>query len=277
MDLDMSYADNFTLQDEIETFSVTSVPSLDMLSDKNKKAIKKLHKKGYLKINPLQSHGKIETDHNDSMTFQVKNSVITPECLSEVKGDQCHASATSTQKSRKRKIRNIHVSFLRTVPPYSHQADVWVELLKYFNYMKIIFIHTSDAEGRSLLGRFQSTSQIIENEMDIKIQVEYIIELNPGMSSYKYSLQELNKAQSRVYLLHASEQDADVIFKNAAEMNMTGTGAVWIVTEQALNSKNIPTGALGLRLINATDEKSHIKDSLYVFMIFLQYFVMFKI
>ncbi|KAL7293930.1 hypothetical protein TKK_0012660 [Trichogramma kaykai] len=105
MDLDMSYADNFTLQDEIETFSVTSVPSLDMLSDKNKKAIKKLHKKGYLKINPLQSHGKIETDHNDSMTFQVKNSVITPECLSEVKGDQCHASATSTQKSRKRKIR----------------------------------------------------------------------------------------------------------------------------------------------------------------------------
>uniref|UniRef100_A0ABD2WUB3 Glutamate [NMDA] receptor subunit 1 n=1 Tax=Trichogramma kaykai TaxID=54128 RepID=A0ABD2WUB3_9HYME len=160
--------------------------------------------------------------------------------------------------------KNIHVSFLRTVPPYSHQADVWVELLKYFNYMKIIFIHTSDAEGRSLLGRFQSTSQIIENEMDIKIQVEYIIELNPGMSSYKYSLQELNKAQSRVYLLHASEQDADVIFKNAAEMNMTGTGAVWIVTEQALNSKNIPTGALGLRLINATDEKSHIKDSLYV-------------
>ncbi|CAB0039691.1 unnamed protein product [Trichogramma brassicae] len=34
--------------------------------------------------------------------------------------------------------------------------------------------------------------------------VEYIIELNPGMASYKYSLQELNKAQSRVYLLHAS-------------------------------------------------------------------------
>jgi hypothetical protein len=34
--------------------------------------------------------------------------------------------------------KNIHVSFIRTVPPYSHQADVWVELLKHFNYMKVI-------------------------------------------------------------------------------------------------------------------------------------------
>lgn len=46
---------------------------------------------------------------------------------------------------------------------------------------------------------------------------------------------------------------------------MTGAGYVWIVTEQALETPNAPEGLLGLKLINATDEKTHIKDSLYVF------------
>jgi hypothetical protein len=49
--------------------------------------------------------------------------------------------------------QNIHVSFLRTVPPYSHQADVWVELLKHFHYRQIVFIHSSDTDGRSILGK----------------------------------------------------------------------------------------------------------------------------
>lgn len=68
-------------------------------------------------------------------------------------------------------FQNIHVSFLRTVPPYSHQADVWVELLKHFNYMKVIFIHSSDTDGRALLGRFQTTSQNLEDDVEIKVQV----------------------------------------------------------------------------------------------------------
>ena len=53
-------------------------------------------------------------------------------------------------------FQNIHVSFLRTVPPYSHQADVWVELLKHFQYRQLVFIHASDTDGRSLLGKLLS-------------------------------------------------------------------------------------------------------------------------
>lgn len=33
--------------------------------------------------------------------------------------------------------KNIHVSFLRTVPPYYHQADVWLEILNHFGYTKV--------------------------------------------------------------------------------------------------------------------------------------------
>lgn len=66
------------------------------------------------------------------------------------------------------------MSFLRTVAPYSHQADVWVELLKHLGYRKVIFIHSSDTDGRALLGRFQSTSQSIEDDVEMKVQARHI-------------------------------------------------------------------------------------------------------
>lgn len=43
---------------------------------------------------------------------------------------------------------------------------------------------------------------------------------------------------------------------------MTEAGYVWIVTEQVLQARNVPEGALGLRLVNATDEQAHIQDSM---------------
>ncbi|XP_017884037.1 glutamate [NMDA] receptor subunit 1 isoform X2 [Ceratina calcarata] len=160
--------------------------------------------------------------------------------------------------------KNIHVSFLRTVPPYSHQADVWVELLKHFNYMKVIFIHSSDTDGRALLGRFQTASQNLEDDVEIKVQVESVIEFEPGLDSFTQQLMDMKNAQARVCLLYASKTDAIVIFQDAAALNMTGAGYVWIVTEQALDAPNAPEGLLGLKLINAEKEDSHIEDSLVV-------------
>lgn len=95
------------------------------------------------------------------------------------------------------------MSFLRTVPPYSHQADVWVELLKHFNYMKVIFIHSSDTDGRALLGRFQTTSQSLQDDVEIKVQVESVIEFEPGLDSFTEQLLDIRSAQARVYLMYA--------------------------------------------------------------------------
>ncbi|XP_049846549.1 glutamate [NMDA] receptor subunit 1 [Schistocerca gregaria] len=160
--------------------------------------------------------------------------------------------------------KNIHVSFLRTVPPYSHQADVWVELLKHFNYKKVIFIHSSDTDGRALLGRFQTTSQSLEDDVEIKVQVEFAIEIEPGLDSYTDYLTEIKGAQSRVFLMYASKQDSEVVFRDAELLNMMEVNYVWIVTEQALEAPNVPMGTLGLKLVNATVETDHIKDSIYV-------------
>uniref|UniRef100_A0A1B6E0C7 Glutamate [NMDA] receptor subunit 1 n=1 Tax=Clastoptera arizonana TaxID=38151 RepID=A0A1B6E0C7_9HEMI len=160
--------------------------------------------------------------------------------------------------------KNIHVSFLRTVAPYPHQADVWMDLLKHFNYMKVIFIHSSDTDGRALLGRFQTTSQSLEDDIEIKIQVEAIIEFEPGLESFTDQLLEMSSTTSRVYLMYASKADARIIFRDATLLKMTDSGFVWIVTEQALEAPNVPEGVLGLKLVHATNETAHIQDSIYV-------------
>ena len=59
-----------------------------------------------------------------------------------------------------------------------------------------------------------------------------------------------------------STSDADQLFRDAERLNMTGSGYVWIVTEQALLSPNVPSGTLGLELVGAGNEQAHIKDSL---------------
>jgi len=159
--------------------------------------------------------------------------------------------------------KNIHVSFLRTVPPYSHQADVWVELLQHFHYRQLVFIHSSDTDGRSLLGRFQTRTQDLEAD-DQEVKVEKVEEFEPGQDSYLEVVRGLRDCQARVYFLYATKKDAEVIFANAEAENMTGEGYAWIVTEQALSSTNIPLGALGLRLTSANDEEAHIHDSLHI-------------
>lgn len=59
-----------------------------------------------------------------------------------------------------------------------------------------------------------------------------------------------------------SKTDAEIIFRDATFLNMTTTGYVWMVTEQALDAANAPEGLLGLRLVNATNEHAHIQDSM---------------
>lgn len=61
--------------------------------------------------------------------------------------------------------------------------------------------------------------------------------------------------------LNSSKEDAFTIFRDAAALNMTEAGHVWIVTEQALSANNTPDGVLGLQLVYANSEKEHIRVS----------------
>uniref|UniRef100_A0A3P8WNV5 Receptor ligand binding region domain-containing protein n=1 Tax=Cynoglossus semilaevis TaxID=244447 RepID=A0A3P8WNV5_CYNSE len=52
--------------------------------------------------------------------------------------------------------KSIHLSFLRTVPPYSHQANVWFDLMREFRWNHIILIVSDDHEGRAAQKRLET-------------------------------------------------------------------------------------------------------------------------
>ncbi|KAI1283714.1 Glutamate [NMDA] receptor subunit 1 [Halotydeus destructor] len=155
--------------------------------------------------------------------------------------------------------KNLHGSFMRTIPPYSHQADVWIEMLKSLSYQAVVFIHSNDNDGRSTLNRFQNMAD------SAKVKIEQIIEYEPGLTQIAAELYATkNELACRVYILYASKEDAEAIFGELERQNMTGPGYVWLVSEQALRAPNKPDGLLGLVLKNGDNEEAHIKDSVKI-------------
>ncbi|XP_066990575.1 glutamate [NMDA] receptor subunit 1-like [Macrobrachium rosenbergii] len=158
--------------------------------------------------------------------------------------------------------QNIHGFFLRTVPPLSHQADVWITLLKHFNYNQVIFMHSSDTNGRAIQSRFQYLAHPSHDDDGIRLSL--VIEFNRGQYAFVEELNIVKAQVVKVILLYADIDDAETIFHDASYLNMTGPGYVWLVTEQALGAHFIPVGVLGLQLKNARDSHAHITDALQV-------------
>ncbi|KAJ6222112.1 hypothetical protein RDWZM_000657 [Blomia tropicalis] len=154
--------------------------------------------------------------------------------------------------------KNLHSTFLRTISPYSHQADVWIDMLLYMEYKSVIIIHSSDSDGRGTLSRFQNLAD------KSNIKVEYIIEYESGISNIR---RELRYAQRnlycRVFILYANSEDAEIIFTEIIQQEMDQTDYVWIVSEQALTTANKPDGILSLKL-KRSEENVMIKDSVAI-------------
>ncbi|XP_046402176.1 glutamate [NMDA] receptor subunit 1-like [Ischnura elegans] len=178
--------------------------------------------------------------------------------------------------------KGVFPSFLRVVPPNSHQADVWVRLLCRLQWRstppRIVFIHSADPEGRAALGRFQAATASpcptthrrhppdpwtgLE-DADGQLQTKAVIEFQPGLNSLEGELRGLKGSPAKVYILYSSQADAEVIFQDAAQLT-TAEGVVWLVSESALGAKNVPVGALGLRLVGATEESYYLTDAVSV-------------
>lgn len=155
--------------------------------------------------------------------------------------------------------KHVYPTYLRTVPPYSHQVDVWIEILKELEYKYVVVIHSADYDGRSSFTRFE----LLAEEADIHIKA--VIEYEAGLTNIAEELEETDEEMKvRVYLLYANEIDAQAIFVEVARLNMTAPGYVWIVSEQALHAPNVPDGILGLKLFNSSNSAGHIRDAVYI-------------
>ncbi|KAG8230220.1 hypothetical protein J437_LFUL010848 [Ladona fulva] len=140
-------------------------------------------------------------------------------------------------------------------------------------YTDVLFIHSSNANGRAILGRFEEgisrlsdslAGSFASDKEKYRIKVSAVVAFNPGLKEFTEQLQDLKNFNEKVFLLYSSANDAEVIFRDAEILRLTGEGSVWLVAEEALNAKNTPLGILGLRLLHATDEDAHFHDIKYM-------------
>ncbi|XP_069465959.1 glutamate receptor ionotropic, NMDA 1 isoform X4 [Ambystoma mexicanum] len=178
--------------------------------------------------------------------------------------------------------KSIHLSFLRTVPPYSHQANVWFEMMRLFNWNHIILIVSEDHEGRAAQKKLEtlleereskSKKRNYENLDQLSYdnrrgpKAEKVLQFNPGIKNVTSLLLEAKELEARVIILSASEEDAGAVYRSAAVLNMTGPGYVWLVGEREISGSALeyaPDGVIGLQLINGKNESAHISDAVAV-------------
>ncbi|XP_033851349.1 glutamate receptor ionotropic, NMDA 1 isoform X6 [Acipenser ruthenus] len=178
--------------------------------------------------------------------------------------------------------KSIHLSFLRTVPPYSHQAHVWFDMMRVFRWNHIILIVSDDHEGRAAQKRLETLLEEKESKnkkrnyenldqlsYDNKRgpKAEKVLQFEPGSKNVTSLLLEAKELEARVLILSASEDDAATVYKAAAVLNMSGSGYVWLVGERELSGNALryaPDGVIGLQLINGKNESAHISDAVAV-------------
>ncbi|XP_076126025.1 glutamate receptor ionotropic, NMDA 1b isoform X2 [Alosa pseudoharengus] len=177
--------------------------------------------------------------------------------------------------------KSIHLSFLRTVPPYSHQAQVWFDMMREFQWNHIILIVSDDHEGRAAQKRLETLLE----ERETKNKNRNYENLDQQSYDYKRGpkaekvllfsqdtnltalLKEAKELEARVFVLSASEDEAAELYKAARVLNMTGSGYVWLVGEREMSGKALneaPDGLLGLQLINGKNESAHIYDAVAI-------------
>uniref|UniRef100_A0A670IT14 Glutamate receptor n=2 Tax=Podarcis TaxID=42163 RepID=A0A670IT14_PODMU len=175
--------------------------------------------------------------------------------------------------------KSIHLSFLRTVPPYSHQSNVWFEMMRFYKWNHIILIVSDDHEGRAAQKKLETLLEEKESKskkrsfdsleplsFDIKRgpKAEKVLQFEPGTKNVTSLLLEAKELEARVIILSASEDDATTVYTAAAKENMTGPGYVWLVGEREISGnalRNAPEGLIGLQLMNGKNESAHIRDA----------------
>ncbi|KAM7316641.1 hypothetical protein ACRRTK_024372 [Alexandromys fortis] len=76
--------------------------------------------------------------------------------------------------------KSIHLSFLRTVPPYSHQSSVWFEMMRVYNWNHIILLVSDDHEGRAAQKRLET---LLEERESKTCRGGGVIALAPSFST----------------------------------------------------------------------------------------------
>uniref|UniRef100_A0A1I7SWT2 LITAF domain-containing protein n=1 Tax=Bursaphelenchus xylophilus TaxID=6326 RepID=A0A1I7SWT2_BURXY len=148
--------------------------------------------------------------------------------------------------------KNVYPTFLRTSPPFSNEAFVFVHLLNALKYHQVVVITVAeDVNGQEFVQVFDSLS--IRN----KIQIQKHIEIEDA----NFNLTEsLKGTTSNTIILYAKTSKAFRIFNESVELFVKGR--VWLVNEAGFKADNVPRGVLSVRLRQTV--LSSLRDALAV-------------
>ncbi|XP_033114938.1 glutamate receptor ionotropic, NMDA 1-like isoform X2 [Anneissia japonica] len=158
--------------------------------------------------------------------------------------------------------RNIHNTYMRTVPAYTDQAEVWLDLIGHYRWTNVVTVTSKDDGGSSMLNAF---IRLVNDSSRLGIKIEKAVQFNKGQTNMTGVLLQVKKAQSTVVLLHASANDEVAIYSAAKELGLTAPGFIWITDEQGINARalrSIPDGTLAMRLPKGTNRTAHINDAI---------------
>ncbi|NWZ82499.1 NMDZ1 protein, partial [Poecile atricapillus] len=161
--------------------------------------------------------------------------------------------------------KSIHLSFLRTVPPYSHQANVWFEMMRVFNWNHVILIVSDDHEGRAAQKKLETLLEEKESK------AEKVLQFDPGTKNVTSLLLEAKELEARVIILSASRLSPG---EWGPGQGCGGSGSSPPHPGDAQPCARCPSnadpsplpsaGVIGLQLINGKNESAHISDAVAV-------------
>ncbi|VDD76136.1 unnamed protein product [Mesocestoides corti] len=154
-----------------------------------------------------------------------------------------------------------HATFLRTVPPYSLESQVWVELISAFDWHEVVLIHSdNNQDAKALLAYLEHSQQAVDFKISQTITLNTDEEDAVSHKELAARLEAIRSGQTRAILLFVTRRYSEHIFKVATRLGLLRREWAWIVSEQCLGAQNLPSGVLSVRLA-LSDELLHVDDA----------------
>ena len=141
-------------------------------------------------------------------------------------------------------FQSIHSMFMRTVPAYSEQALLMLDIVQHFGWSRVAVLATNDVNGRNFLSNLFPAIQ----RRNIKVEPYFPFEAGNNYL-IKFHLQNLEKSTTRVALVYGSREDCMTIAVESQNLNIS-SAFVWIFNDLVIsdnspynrNIQNIPPG-----------------------------------
>ncbi|GKE08278.1 putative periplasmic binding protein-like protein I, partial [Tanacetum coccineum] len=146
--------------------------------------------------------------------------------------------------------------FIRMAHDSSSQLQAIAELVKHFEWRKVVFVYEDGEYGRSLYSDVMLT-------FGTKLMYHTVIYPSASDDWILKELYKLKTMQTRVFIVHALPSLASRFFKKVNEAEMMEEGYVWIITEgltsrlHSLDRNDIDSmhGVLGVKSYIPTSNK----------------------